>query len=86
MKTVISGEGLRFAVYPFEYDGHKFISRVLADTDMFIRLQQVPEPTVIQWNQECLDSLMGKGLSLTEIKSKLYELNKGASAAYIELE
>ena len=75
-----------YARYPFEYDGHAFISRVLVDSDIYNSLIKVGKDVFIQMNVDCLTELMGTGLTLNEIKARLYDLNKSGSEAFIELE
>jgi hypothetical protein len=85
METRIKDDGTKFAIYPFEFDGHKFISRVLFNSEIHKKVTNVPEHYFALMNQQCLSELMGEGKSLDEIKARLYEINKGGSSALIEL-
>jgi hypothetical protein len=85
METVEKDNGTKFAIYPFEFDGHKFVSRVLVDSELYSRVVNVPEHYFALMNQQCLLELMGTGCNLDDIKKRLYELNKNGSFAYIEL-
>ena len=72
-------------IYPFEWDGKKFQSRVLTHSDIFVSAVTTGVSTFISINQECLSELIGKGNNLDFIKTKLMEINKGGSFAFIEL-
>lgn len=85
METITKQNGMKFDVYPFEYDGYTFYSRVLVGSEIHASVTSVPEEMFIQMNQACLAELLGTGLPLDKIKERLYEINKDASSAYIEL-
>jgi hypothetical protein len=85
MQTITKQNGVKFDIYPFEYDGYTFYSRVLVGSDIHTSVTNVPEEVFIQMNQDCLAELLGTGLPLDKIKERLYEINKYASSAYIEL-
>ena len=72
-------------IYPFEWDGRKFQSRVLTHSDIFISAVTAGVDTFISFNQECLSELVGEGKDLDFIKTKLIEINEGGSKAFIEL-
>lgn len=86
METVVKEDGTKFELYPFEFDGYKFISRVLVDSSIHQRVKNVPEHYFALMNQQCLSELMGTGLTLEQVKAKLYEINRGGHHAIIELE
>jgi hypothetical protein len=75
-----------YARYTFEYDGRAFISRVLVGSSIHNSIDKVGKDEFIKMNVDCLNQLMGAGLTINEIKAKLYELNKSGSKAFIELE
>jgi hypothetical protein len=75
-----------YARYNFEYDGHAFVSRVQVGSSIHNALIRIGKDEFIKMNVDCLNELMGTGLTLNEIKAKLYELNKSGSKAFIELE
>ena len=85
MELGIKDDGTKFAIYPFEFDGHNFISRVRMDSDIYKRVSNVPEHYFALMNQDCLRELLGMGKNLDEIKKRLYEINRGGSSALIEL-
>ena len=85
MEMGIKEDSTKFAIYPFEFDGYKFISRVLVDSDLYKKVSNVPEYYFALMNEQCLRELMGEGKSLDQVKARLYEINKGAGHAYIEL-
>ena len=85
METVTKPDGTKYAIYPFEFDGYKFISRVLVDSEIHKKIVNVPEHYFALMNVDCLAELVGTGKSLSEIKARLYEINKGGSSAIIEL-
>jgi hypothetical protein len=85
METRIKDDGTKFAIYPFEFDGRKFVSRVRMDSDIYKRVVNVSEHYFALMNIDCLAELVGTGKSLAEIKARLYEINKGGSSAIIEL-
>jgi hypothetical protein len=37
MEMGIKEDGTKFAIYPFEFDGYKFVSRVLVDSELYSR-------------------------------------------------
>ena len=85
METITKQNGMKFDIFPFEYDGYIFYSRVLVGSEIHASVKRVPEEVFIKMNQDCLADLLGTGLSLDKIKERLYEINKHASSAYIEL-
>ena len=85
METAVKPDGTQFALYYFDFDGYKFVSKVRMDSDMYKRVSNVPEHYFVLMNKDCLAELVGTGKSLEQIKAKLYEINKGGSSAIIEL-
>lgn len=85
MEMGMKEDGTKYAIYPFEFDGYKFISRVLVDSDLYKKVSNVPEHYFALMNEQCLQELVGTGLNLEQVKAKLYEINRGAGHAYIEL-
>lgn len=72
-------------IYPFEWDGRKFQSRVSIDSELFLKAIMTGVNTFINFNKQCLDELVGQGNDLNFIVDKLVEINKGGSVAFIEL-
>lgn len=81
-KAVLSNTDI---IYPFEWDGRKFQSRILIDSDLFMSAVTAGVDTFIKFNKQCLDELVGRGNNLDFIVNKLVEINAGGSKAFIEL-
>ena len=76
-----------FATIPFEVDGINFVSRYDLDSDMGIRISQMPQSVFVAMNRDCIRTIIGNVSKLTrdELISELERVNENGSVAFIEL-
>jgi len=74
-----------WAEFPFQVDGHEFVSKVDTASRMHSRIVTLPAGLFIQMNQGAIRELVDLTLSRQEIVDRLAFINEGASEAVIEI-
>jgi len=71
--------------YPFEVDGVKFVSKIEKNSPFMSRIKTLPNGVFESMNRSAVLELVGENLSREYVISKLYQLNKDATHAVLEL-
>jgi len=78
----------RFALFPFEYKGFNFVSKVEIETNTYTQIINLPEGMFINMNKGMIDDLMTitENTTRDEVLAQLENINEGGSYAFLELD
>lgn len=71
--------------FPFEINGVSFVSKIAPDSPFMPRIKNLPAGVFDSMNKDAVLELVGTNLSREYVASKLFQINKGATHAVIEL-
>lgn len=74
-----------WAQFPFETEGHTFVSKVAPHSPFMKQIATLPAGMFEAMNKGAVADLIGKDLTREEIIQKISFINEGASHAVIEI-
>ena len=83
MQHSLNTEG--WAQFPFETQGHTFVSKVAPHSPFMKQIANLPAGMFETMNKGAIADLIGTGLTREEIISKIAYINENASHAVIEI-
>lgn len=74
-----------WAQFPFETQGHAFISKVAPNSPFMKQIAILPAGMFETMNKGAIADLIGEGLTREQVLEKIAVVNEGASHAVIEI-
>ena len=78
----------RFALFPFEYKGFNFVSKVEIESNTYTQVINLPDGLFIKMNKGMIDELLTitENTTKDEIITQLEKINEGGTYAFLELD
>jgi hypothetical protein len=78
----------RFALFPFDYKGFNFVSKVEIESSTYPQIVNLPEGMFINMNKGMIDELLTitENTTKAEVTEQLEKINEGGSYAFLELD